>query len=177
MSAAEDDPKKRRFGRARRVGRSVIITPRQAMGWDAVKDGSGYISALWHLLRSRRPIAPGLSLGRGGTIDLVGTAVLHGVKADALEALLREQQTRTYHRAMGALVFDAVLMFVWLTEMLVFHWNGSRLLAALEFMPFWAFLALVGFRNAWLNWQLRNRRIGSAREFLMQSDTLLPRLP
>jgi len=177
MSAAENDPKKRRFGRARRVGRSVMITPRQALGWDAVKNGAGYISALWRLLGSRRPIAPGLSLGRGGVIDLAGTATIHGVNVGALDALLREQQTKTYHRAMGALWFDGVLMVLWLTEMLVFHWNGSRLLAALEFVPFWAFLALVGFRNAWMNWQLRNRRIGSAWEFLMQSDTLLPRLP
>jgi len=48
------------------------------------------------------------------------------------------------------------------------------LIAGLEFVPFCGLFFLLAFKNAWQNWQLRRRRLGSAMEYLTTGEPFWP---
>jgi len=165
------------FRRMSDAGRVIFGTPRQAIGWESIEQNARLIDSLWQAVNRKSRNLSEVRFHQGGRIDVLGTAALHRVPPGAVLALLAIRQRDTYRRAYGAGLLVCFLMTAWIIEMVAFTWTGSRWLAAVEFLPFWSLLTLVAFRNAWLNWQLRERRIASWRNFLDESDTLFPRLP
>ena len=53
--------------------------------------------------------------------------------------------------------------------------TGSRLIVALEFLPFCALFFLMAFHNALINFQIRMGRTAGWREYLTTDDQFFPR--
>ncbi|GBR07481.1 hypothetical protein [Acetobacter oeni] len=155
----------------------MVGDPRDLIAWRDLKQNASLIETLWKALLGTKGAIPDLRIAEGGRIDIAATAAAYGVEARAVTIFLDQRQQQTYARSLFAGALDLVLVVAWLVEMSLSHWGGNQLLAALEFAPFWLFLALVTFQNAWLNWQVRERHLGSAGQFLATADNLFPRKP
>ncbi|NHN86667.1 hypothetical protein GOB93_18835 [Acetobacter musti] len=178
MSAgAGPDRKPRFFRRTRQLARLVIGDPRNLIAWRDLKKNASLIEILWKALAGRGTSVPDFHITDGGRIDVEATAATYGVEARAVTIFLDQRQRQTYARSVWAGALDLALIVAWIVEMSLSRWGGTQLLAALEFAPFWFFLALVAFQNAWLNWQIRERHLGSATQFLATADNLFPRKP
>lgn len=176
-SGTGPERKPRFFRRARRLAGLVIGDPRNLFAWRDLRKNASLIETLWKALLRRNNATPGFRISEGGRIDIIETANAYGVEARAVTIFLDQRQQQTYARSLCASALDLGLIIAWLVEMSLSHWEGTRLLAALEFAPFWFFLALVAFQNAWLNWQIRERHLGSAIQFLATADNFFPRKP
>jgi hypothetical protein len=69
----------------------------------------------------------------------------------------------------------SVSLVLWLNGALHMRMSGARLFSALEFLPFCTLFFLRAFKSAWMNWQLRTRRLGSPVAFLTTTEPFLPR--
>ena len=178
MKTRQDQTGPRRFfARTRKVARLVIGDPRTLVAWSDVTRNAALIEALGKGLLTPKAGMQDPRAPDGTPIDIAAIAAKYGVEPRVVATLLDQRQHETYRRALAASMVAVVLVLGWTGEMLLSHWQGSQLLAALEFAPFWTFLALVAFQNAWLNWQIRERRLGSARQFVATADSLIPRRP
>jgi hypothetical protein len=52
---------------------------------------------------------------------------------------------------------------------------GCGIGATLTFLPLCTLFFLLAFKSAWMNWQLRTRRLGSPVAFLTTTEPFLPR--
>ncbi|MGI4942766.1 MAG: hypothetical protein ACRYHQ_19740, partial [Janthinobacterium lividum] len=144
----------------RRVG--PFPSPKTAVGLDGIRDGAGLIKDLMKIVRRGPSADPRLRLDSERRIDVISTAAAFGRSPSEFQAHMMLRQEETRRTAVGSFALAWGLLLLWGFETLFLQWRGSRLLAALEFLPFCGVMFLYSFRSAWLNWQLRTGRLGSA---------------
>lgn len=150
-------------------------SPRATVGWDDIRGGGRLISHLIKIVQQGPRVDPRLRLDTRRQIDVVGTAAAFGHSPSEFQAHMMARREETRRTALGSFVLAWVFLILWAFETLFFSWQGSRLLAALEFLPFCTALFLYAFRSAWLNWQIRTGRLGSAMEYLTTEEPFWPR--
>ncbi len=85
------------------------------------------------------------------------------------------RRRRTARMAYGTFALACLFLAAWLRAALLSPWTASRILLALDFLPFCVLFFLLAFYNALLNFQIRLGRAAGWREYLMTSEAFLPR--
>ncbi len=158
-----------------RRARFVASGPVASIGVTEISGGARLIDDLLRLLRAGPPPDTRIRTGQGGSIDLQATAFSCGIKVEELEKRLRERRLQTARAAYATFGLGAISVLLWLYAALHMMMSSARIFSALEFLPFCALFFLLAFKAAWMNWQLRTLRIGSAFAFLRTTEAFLPR--
>jgi len=167
------------FGRAFDTARWLSPSLSNTINLKRIRRSGVFIQDLAEVVRTQhcRGYA-GIILDSSGKIDLQATAAAMNMDAASFMGRIYLRRDQTRRGALGSFCLGWVVLLFWLYEMLFLSWSGSRLLSGLFFLPFCASLFVFAFRNAWLNWQLRTRRVGgtgSATAFLTTTEGFLPR--
>lgn len=157
----------------RRIG--PFPSPKVAIGLDGIRDGASLIGHLIKTLRQGPRADPRLKLGPDYRIDLINTAAAFGQSPVELQEHMMARREQTRRTAVSSFALAWVFLAMWAFETLFMRWHGSRLLAALEFLPFCGVMFLYAFRSAWLNWQFRTGCLGSAMDYLTTGEPFWPR--
>ena len=167
--------------RTGRLSRLVLAGPRwlrsrtrEAGGVNEIQEGGRLIRDLATTLRRGPAASPRIYTSAGRHLDLVSTALSHGLSVAALEERmsLRRQQTTTM--AYSAFAVGLLILGIWLWRAITTPWSAGRVVLGLEFIPFCVVFVLLAFKAAWQNWQLRTRRLGSAMEYLTTTGQFWP---
>jgi hypothetical protein len=145
------------------------------VGFQEISDGRRFIGWLWGLLRRGVPIDTRLKLDEEGSIDLLAPAFSYGMTVETLVERLRFRRGQTARAAYAMFGLGSVSLVLWLYGALHIRMSSARLFSALEFLPFCTLFFLLAFKSAWLNWQLRTRRLGSPVAYLKTTEPFLPR--
>lgn len=169
-------PPRSRMGRLWAGTKFIAGSPVATAGLDEVARGGRLIRSLAAILRHGPGADPRLRTDAVGRIDIAATAIMLGITVEDLEQLILKRQRQTARSAYVFLAFGAALLPVWLYLALSYlPMTKARITSAFEFLPFCAVLFLMAFKSAWMNWQLRTRRLGSAAAYLRTTDPFLPR--
>lgn len=160
--------------RSFRLAARIIPPPTQAVNIEGIRAGGRFVGDLAKIIRTRPEPDQRIKVTASGQIDLAATAKEVGqpLKSMTQRVLQRRDETR---RSATLYFWSAVLLLgIWTIEAVSMSWHGSRLLSALEFLPFCFALFAFAFRSAWVNWQLRVGRLGSLSEYLRTTEPFLP---
>lgn len=163
------------FRRNWRRAKFIAGGPVANVGFQEISDGRRFIGGLWGVLRRGSPADRRLKTDEDGIIDLTATAFSYGMSVGALVERLRFRQAQTARAAYAMFGLGSVSLLLWLHGALHMRLSGSRVFAALEYLPFCTLFFLLAFKSAWLNWQLRTRRLGSTVAFMTTKEPFLPR--
>ena len=163
------------FVRLWRGTKTVARGPIDAAAPGEIARGAELIRSLLELLQHGPDADTRFRVDEAGSIDLNATAFLHGLTPASLEARIHMRRAQTKRAAYALFVLGTVGFFGWILEALSMRLSATRVISAIEFLPFALFLYLSAFRCAWLNWQLRTRRSGSALAYLQTTAPFLPR--
>jgi hypothetical protein len=158
-----------------RRARFVASGPIASIGVTEISGGARMIDGLLRLLRAGPPPDTRIKTMDGGSIDLEATAFSYGIKVEELEKRLEERRLQTARAAYATFGLGAISLLLWLYTALHMTISSARIFSAIEFLPFCALFFLLAFKSAWMNWQLRALRIGSAVAFLRTTEAFLPR--
>ncbi|USQ74674.1 hypothetical protein NF552_25775 (plasmid) [Roseomonas mucosa] len=184
--ATEEDPKIDLIpppspDKRRRLRRAVTAGPRWL--WSRSKEASGseeivrngrFIQDLAAAVRQGPGAPKRIFAAPDGRLDMAATAMSHGLTVPALEERVGERRRQTARIAYMAFAGGWLVLVWWLWQALTTPWSGSRMVLGMEFIPFCAAFFLLAFKNAWLNWQLRTGRLGSAMEYLSTAERFWP---
>ena len=162
-------------GRLWRGTKTVARGPIDAAGPGEIARGAGLIRSLLELLQHGPETDTRFRVDEAGSIDLNTTAYLHGLTPASLEARIHMRRAQTKRASYALFVLGTVGFFGWILEALNMRLSATRVISAIEFLPFALFLYLLAFKCAWVNWQLRTRRLGSALAYLRTTAPFLPR--
>jgi hypothetical protein len=157
-----------------RRAKFVAGGPVANVGFQEISEGQRLIGGLWGHLRRGVPTDSRLKTNDDGSIDMLATAFSHGMSVEALVERLRFRQAQTARAAYAMFGLGSVSLVLWFYSALQMRMSSARLFSALEFLPFCTLFFLLAFKSAWMNWQLRTRRLGSPVAFLTTSEPFLP---
>jgi hypothetical protein len=163
------------FRRNWRRAKFVAGGPVANVGFQEISEGQRFIGGLWGLLRRGTPPDTRLKTDGDGSIDLRVTAFSYGISVEALVERLRFRQAQTARAAYAMFALGSVSLVLWLYGALHIRMISARLFSALEFLPCCTLFFLLAFKSAWMNWQLRTRRLGSPIAFMTTTEPFLPR--
>lgn len=166
------------FSRARDTARWLSPSLSQIINLKRIRRSGVFIQDLAEVVRTQHYRGhSGVILDNSGRISVQATAFAMNIDAATFMGRIHLRREQTRRGALSSFCLGWIVLLVWLYEMLFLTWSGSRLLSGIFFLPFCASLFVLAFRNAWLNWQLRTRRvggIGSAIAFLTTTEGFLP---
>jgi hypothetical protein len=148
--------------------------PIASLGVGEISKGARLIERLFGVVRNGPPADPRLKTTENGQIDLVATALSYGITVEDLTQRLGARQSQTALAAYVLFGLGVALLPLWLYAALHVAMSRARMVAAIEYLPFCAVFFLLAFKSAWMNWQLRIRRLGSAVAYLRTTDPFLP---
>jgi hypothetical protein len=163
------------FRRNWRRAKFVAGGPVASVGVKDISDGARLIDNLLAMLRSGPQADVRLKTNEDRSIDLAATAFLYGISVVELERRLRSRQAQTSRAAYAMFGLGSLSLLLWLYGALQMRMSSARLLSAIEFLPFCTAFFLLAFKSAWMNWQIRTRRLASAGAFLRTTEPFLPR--
>lgn len=169
--AAKPSFLRRNWRRARFVAGGPVAT----IGIKEVSSGARLIDDLWAALRASPQPGSRIKTDENGSMDLEATAFLHGIAVDKLSKQLRQRQAQTCRAAYATFGLGSLSLLLWLYGASYMRMSSARIVSALEFLPFCTLFFLLAFKAAWMNWQLRTLRMGSAVAFLRTTEPFLPR--
>ncbi|WP_145144286.1 hypothetical protein [Roseomonas gilardii] len=184
--AIEQDPRidlvvPRSPAKRRLVFRAAMAGPRWLWSRSREASGSEEIIRNGRLIQDlaasvrQGPGAPKrIFAGPDGRLDMAATALSHGLTVPALKERMVERRRQTARIAYMAFAGGWLVLGWWLWQALTAPWSGSRIVLGMEFIPFCAVFFLLAFKNAWLNWQLRTGRLGSAMAYLSTAERFWP---
>ena len=105
---------------------------------------------------------------------MAATSFMLGLSEDRLRARMAHRRRQTARSAYLSFSLGVVFFVMWLYRAWAWNFDGSRILAAIQFVPFCAIFFLVAFKNAHANWQLRTGYLGSASEYIRSPEPFWP---
>jgi len=136
--------------------------------------GARLISDLASTVRAGPSSAPDLVIYPNGVFDMGSSASALGLSEHQLRQRLDQRRRQTATVAWGAAGAAWVFLGLWVWQVLATPGSDGRVWAAFQLLPFCAAFFVLAFRNAWQNWQLRTRRVGSVSAYLRTSDPFWP---
>lgn len=161
---------RRNWRRARFVAGGPIAT----IGLEEISDGARLIDKLFGVVRSGPRADERLRTNLDGTIDLVATAFCFGVSPEEMAQRVYVRREQTVRAAYATFALGCLSLLLWLYGAVQIRMSSGRILSAVEFLPFCGVFFLLAFKSAWMNWQLRTLRIGSAVAYLRTTEPFLP---
>ena len=175
----QENKRKGFFGRARDTTRWLSPSLSNVVNLKRIRRSGIFIHDLAEVVRTQHYRGhSGIILDGSGRIDIQATAAAMDMDPASFMSRIHVRRDQTRRGALSSFCLGWVVLLLWLYEMMFLSWSGSRLLSGLFFLPFCGGLFVFAFRNAWLNWQLRTRRVGgtgSATAFLTTTEGFLPR--
>lgn len=154
----------------------LLLTP---IGWAGTKSiwrGTSLIGDLSRTIRAKQTSArERVFVDDDRRLDLQATASSSGMSVPQLQERLaaRRRQTALIAYAMFSLAW--LFLIAWIRSALASPFTISRVMLALDFLPFCALFFLIAFYNALVNFQIRTGRRASWREYLASDERFLPR--
>jgi hypothetical protein len=155
--------------------RFIAGGPVASIGLPEISQGGRFIRALTAMLRGRSAKRGPIQLHEDGRINVVTTAILLGLSEEELRQRFRDTRVSTARSAYALCCLGWLFLLLWIYNALHMPLMLSRVVSALEFLPFCALFFILAFRSAWTNWQLRTMRLGSASAYLRTTDPFWPR--
>jgi hypothetical protein len=164
------------FGELWRGTKSAAAAPFQAFPKEEIVEGARFIGCLvtrrGEGSRARQRKFP---LDADGSFDVRALAFLEGMSVLQLESALARRQKSTARAAYVAFGLGWLCFLGWVGRAYAVHWSATSLVQALEFLPFLVFFFAAAFRSALANFQLRTRRLASAKDYLLTREPFWPR--
>jgi hypothetical protein len=155
----------------------VTMNPLSAFPRDQIIQNGRLIGDLVRRLRAGGVRDDRLYFRDDRRIDMEATAFAHGMTVVGLEALLSNRQRQAARAAYLAFGLGWLFFLLLLFRMLTTPLTTSHLVPLLEFLPFCAAFFLMAFRSALQNFQLRERRLATAAEYLTTPRGFWPTRP
>lgn len=149
--------------------------PVASIGIKEISNGARLIEGLFAILRAGPRPDSRIKTNEGSSIDLQATAFSYGLAVEELRRRLRERRAQTCRASYVTFGLGLLSVLLWLYGALNMRMSSARIVSALEFLPFCTLFFLLAFKAAWMNWQLRTLRLGSAVAFLRTTEPFLPR--
>jgi len=163
------------FGKVWRQTKWIAGGPIRAFPRDEIVENGRLIGTLVEKVR-RLPSQDGpFRVYEDRTIDLVATAFLHGIAVGELEELLWRRRRESARAAYLSFSLGWLSFLAWLIRAATTPWTSGHLLPVIEYAPFCVIFFLVAFRSALQNYQIRTRRLATAREYLQTPDSFWPK--
>lgn len=140
-----------------------------------VGEGWAIIEELWHAIRLRRHRTRPIRLDAEGRFDTTAMAWDALVTQAEIERQLDNRRRETRKNAAGYLLGGISVLAFWLYEIATKGIPGMNPLDVALFLAAVASLFALAFHNAFVNWQVRTRRLGSVRQFFTTEETWWPR--
>ncbi len=174
--AKQGSPRRRGiFGRVWGGTKWLAGGPVVAAAPQDIVQGARFIRRLAQRLGATRPSQSPLRLTEGGDIDMEATAMAYGLSSLDLERLFARRRQETARAAYLAFGLGWLFFLAWLYRAATMPWTASRVVAVIEFLPFCILFFLAAFRAALENFRLRTRRMVTAAEYLLTSESFWPR--
>lgn len=179
FSASHPSPEPpRRRGMIRKTARGVRWLFGGASDWAGIgpiRRGASWIGSLLQPARPAQSERDRVYVNEDRTLDLTATAFSYGLSEAGLRRRLEERRRQTARIAYGTFILASLFLLGWLRA----AWNTpmslSRLMLAVDYLPFCALFFLLAFYNALLNFQIRAGRRATWREYLLTEHGFLPR--
>lgn len=136
--------------------------------------GAGLIRSLFELLQRSPRSEERVYLDEAGNIDVVATAFRHGITPATLEERMLKRRKETKRSAYALFALGVATFLGWIIEALTMQMSTARIMSAVEFLPFFLWFMLLAFKSAWVNYQLRTKRLDSALAYLRTNESFLP---
>ena len=162
------------FGSVWRGAKSTARAPFVAFPGRQIVENARLIAFLYGRIRLGRPPEARVFRAEDGSIDMAATSFTLGISADRLRARMAQRRRQTARLAYLSFGFGVVFFVLWLYRAWAWNFEGSRMLGAIQFIPFCAIFFLVAFKNAHTNWQLRTGTLGSANEYIHSAEPFWP---
>ena len=165
-TGTEGDPSGKRKKGFLRSTLGVTMNPLSAFPRDLIVETGRLIGDLARRLRAGGVRDDRLYFSDDRRIDMEATAFAHGMTVAGLDALLSNRQREAARAAYLAFGLGWVFFLLLLYRTMTIPLTASHLVPLLEFLPFCAAFFLMAFRSALQNFQLRERRLITALEYL-----------
>jgi len=162
---------RRNWRRARFVAGGPVAT----IGLAEISDGAKLIDTLFGVVRGGPQADERMKTTVDGGIDLMATAFCFGVSPEEIDMRVRVRRRHTVRAAYTMFGLGCLSLILWVYGVLQIRMSSGRILSAIEFLPFCVLFFLLAFKSAWMNWQLRTLRLGSAVAYLQTTEPFLPR--
>jgi hypothetical protein len=124
---------------------------------------------------TRPPDPPaGMIQEDGKSFDLAATAFNQGISVRGLEKALARRRQSTAAVAYLAFALGWLCFLAWVYRLATMDWNSGSIMTAIEFAPLCVAFFLYAFKTALQNYQIRTRRLASARDYLLANDGFWP---
>lgn len=140
-----------------------------------VGEGWAFIEALWRGIRFNRRRTRPIRLDTDGRFDTIVMARDALVTQAEIERQLDNRRRETRGNAIAYLLGGAAVLAFWLYEIATQGISGINPLDVALFLAVVGCLFALAFHNAFLNWQVRTRRLGSVRQFFSTEESWWPR--
>lgn len=168
---ASDKPKRRALWRGVRL---VMSAPAACFGGKQIRENAGYIGDLVRLIRTGPGTEPRVRLFKDRSLDVLSMAWDARVPPSEIERQLdnrRKQSARsTLCYLAGAVLFLAVGFYQAAAALPA----SPSLLYVVAMSAICSCFFLLAYYHALVNWQIRTRRLGTAREFLHANESWWP---
>jgi hypothetical protein len=159
-----------------RRGLGFIFSPRGYVPVKDIRDGGAVIGEL--IARIRAGKAKGrrqIRFDETGHFDIAAMAFDAACAPAEIERRMANRRAQTRQWTLGYLVMGSGLLIFWAAEGTFLSWRSVSLVQSLLFFAVVGCFFLLAFYQALVNWQIRCRRLGSVREFLLTNDSWWPR--
>jgi len=165
-------PRKRRTGLWGTLG-FLLGGPIAAFGAKGVAEGARIIGTLAGTIKAGQQPDSRVRVDDERFLDLQATAFLAGTSPAGLEQMLANRRSQSSLATKYYLLGGVCFLLFWFYEALVMPIYAS-LPYVLGLIALCSVFFLSAFHNALINWQIRTRRLGTAREFLNARETWWP---
>ena len=147
--------------------------PVAAFGAKNVMEGAHTISNLVDVIKAGRAPDRRVRVDEAGGLDLQAMALIAGTSEAGVEGMLANRRRQTARATWCYLAGGCGFLLFWFFQAFVSPVYAS-LPYVLGLVTLCGTFFLSAFHNAFVNWQVRTRQLGTARQFLNAEETWWP---
>jgi hypothetical protein len=159
-----------------RRGARFLVGPGGLVAWNEIGDGARLIRSLVEDIKSARAARRKIRFNEDGTFDLVAMAFDASLPLSEIERRLDNRQIQTARNTMLYLGLGVFLLAIWVMAILLHGAIVATGINTLVFLGVILIIFVLSFTNAFNNWQVRTRRLGTLREFVHFDGSWWPRM-
>lgn len=140
-----------------------------------VGEGWAFIGTLWQAIRMPRAQTRLIRLDEAGRFDTAAMASDALVSESEIKLRLDNRQRETSWQAKIYLLGGVCALAAWFYEIVTHGITGMNPIDVVWFLLAVCLLLSFAFFNAFVNWQIRTRRLGTVLQFFMAEESWWPR--
>jgi hypothetical protein len=159
-----------------RRGARFLMGPGGLVARNEIGDGAHLIRTLIEDIRAGRAARRKIRFNEDGTFDLAAMAFDAGLPVWEIERRLGNRQIQTARNTMLYLGLGVFLLTIWVMAILLHGGIVATGINTLIFLGLILIVFILSFANAFNNWQVRTRRLGTLRDFIHLEGSWWPRM-